>query len=274
MMLVLVVAACGGGGDTVDAGPHPDAGPNDHRPDRVGLIELAEQDTSGWASALVQDRPALPVPVATATSDECTVYVRPDPALCEPPCTGGVCTAPGTCTPWPQHASAGTIAVTGLVQALSFVDGAFGYVPEPEPTGNLFDAGATITVTAPGATTPAFSAQVHGVAPLDAPFQNPTLVDGQDATITWTAAGSARIRVELVVGWHGAPYEAMLACETDDDGTLVIPGSIIAQLPRSSTGLEQHPSWLSRFDRDVVMVPAGPIEIVASSRLALPWSHP
>ena len=274
-VLCLATAACGGGdGDRVDAGPQPDAGPNDHRADRVGVVDLAEQGDSASAYALVQDRGQLPTPMVTATSDECVVYTRPDPALCDPPCSTGVCTQPDVCTPYGQHASAGTITVTGLVAALAFTEGAFGYVPEPEPGTNLFEAGAAITVSAPGATTPGFTANVTGVAPLAAPFQNLTLVDDEDATITWTAAGSGEIRIELVVGWHGAPYEAMLACETADDGSFVLPGSIIAQLPRASSGLEQHGSWIARYSRSVVQVPAGPIEVIAQSRVALYFNHP
>ena len=112
--------------------------------------------------------------------------------------------------------------------------------------------------------------------PLEAPFQNLTLVDGADTTVTWTAAASGprSIQIMLVVGWHGAPAEALLVCETDDDGSHTISGELVRQFPRASSSLEQHSSWLLRFDRSVVAAPAGPIEIVAGSQVSLYFSHP
>jgi hypothetical protein len=270
-------AACGDdGGAAVDATPPADAGPDDYRADRVGSIELLESSDSGWVYALVQDRPELPTPSAIAQDGDCTIFERPEPALCTPACTNGVCTATDTCTPWGVHRSAGTITVTGLRVPLQLVDGAYGYVPEPTPAGDLFDAGAAITVSAPGGETPAFSSSLVGVANLVAPFQNLTLVDGQDTEITWTAdaGGTAEIQIALVVGWHGAPYEAMMLCETADDGSIVIPGGFIAQLPRQSSPLETHPSWIMRFDRDVVAGVGGPLEILVASRVGLYFQHP
>jgi hypothetical protein len=270
--LAAAAFACGGGGDAaVDAGPFLDAGAGDFRVDRVGQINLIEGGGFLGVYALLQDGPELPVPIVEAQSGPCTVFHRPAPALCQPACSGGVCTAPGVCTPWPSNASAGTITVTGLRAPLSFVPGAFGYVPQPEPGGDLFEAGATVGISAPGDVTPGFAVSLVAPAALEAPFQNLTLVDGVDATITWTpAGGGARsIQVALVVGWHGAPLEAMLLCETDDTGALVIPGAMVARLPRATSGLEQHLSWIQRFDRATVAAPAGPVEIVVASQVPL-----
>lgn len=271
-------AACGGSGpgdQPIDAGNLLDAGDDSFRIDKVGSINLIEGGFLG-VYALIQDRPELPTPVAIAQNDACTVFRRPAPALCDPACTNGVCTAPNTCTPYAQNASAGRITVAGLRQSLAFVPGSFGYVPEPSPPADLFDPGAAITVSAPGDVTPAFAATLTAPPALEAPFQNLTLRDGEDATITWTAGpgGARTMQVALLVGWHGAPPEAMMICETDDDGALTIPGSLITQLPRASSGLESHPSWILRFDRAVVAAPAGPIEIVVGSQTGLYFNHP
>ena len=48
----------------------------------------------------------------------------------------------------------------------------------------------------------------------------------------------------------------------------------IAALPRQSSGLESHPSTLQRFSRAVVDLPAGPVELVAASRVPIYFSHP
>lgn len=270
LALILLLNACGGpAGDAADAPPLVDAGPNDHRPDRVGVINLANGDTF----AIIQDRAELPTAAVIARDGACAIYDRPAPASCTPACTDGLCTAANTCTPWPANASAGTLTVTGLRAPLTFRPSDFGYVAEPPPPDPLFDPGATIRVSAPGDATPAFTASVIGSAPLAAPFQNLTLVDGRDQPIRWTAANDATIQIALVVGWHGAPYEAMLLCETADDGEHVIPGALIAKLPRASSGLEAHPSWLRRISRTIVDVPAGPIEVIAGSQVVLHFTH-
>ncbi|MBA3502262.1 MAG: hypothetical protein M4D80_39780 [Myxococcota bacterium] len=273
LLLVVVLAACGDTGSTPDAGPLVDAGPNDHHPDRVGFVSLVEGAVANPVFAMIQNGPELPTLTLAAREGDCAVYRREVNPRCEPACGDRACTATDTCTPWPKNANAGTITVSGLRSPLVFRGGQFGYVPDPTPGEDLFDAGASIKVTAPGGVTPAFTASVKGVARLEAPFQNLSLVDGRDTTVTWTAAADARIQVGLVVGWHGAPYEAMLLCETDDDGELVIPGAIIKKLPRASSSLESHPSWIMRFDRSTVMAPAGPIEIIAGSQVFLHFSH-
>jgi hypothetical protein len=270
VVLTFALAACdSGAGDAVDAPPLVDAGPNDHHPERVGVINLVD----GNVFANLHDRAELPTPTVVAREGECAIYARPPQAACAPACSDGLCTATNTCTPWPVDASADTITVTGLRRPLAFRPGSFGYVAEPAPPDQLFDPGSTIRVSAPGAVTPAFSATVVGTAQLAAPFQNLTLVDGKDQPIRWTAANDATIQVSLVVGWHGAPYEAMLQCETADDGELVIPGALISRLPRASSGLEPHPSWLRRFNRTIVDVPAGPVEVIAGSETPVYFTH-
>jgi hypothetical protein len=272
--------ACGGSAPaTADAGPTVDAGPNAFRVDRTGEVMLIETDSGASVFAAFHDGPELPTPGLTASAGDCAVYTRPSPSLCDPACLGGVCVAPDTCAPFPAAVSAGAVELSGLVAPITLTPGEFGYVPDPPPGNDLFADGASITVAAAGGGAdgePAFNAELTGVAPLSAPFQNLTLVDDEDAEVTWTAGagGPARIALELVVGWHGAAYEAMLRCETDDDGALTIPGELVTALPRSSSGLEQHPSVLTRFTRAVVDGAHGPIELTAASLRTIYFSHP
>ncbi len=278
----LLLAACGGGGAddaAPDAAPLVDAGPDDYRADRIGAVRVLEQ-ASSWAE--LHDGPELPTPVRSQAEGDCAVYVRPAPALCEPACTDGVCVATGSaagqCEPWPARASAGPITVTGLraaAQPFVFQPGDFGYTPPAAAPEDLFADDATLTIRAPGAATPGFEVTLGGVAPLVAPFQNLTLVDGEDASYTWTASsGGARVQLALVVGWHGGPPRALLLCETDDDGALTVPGSLIAALPRDPTSMEQHPSTLIRFRRATVASSAGPIEVLVGSQQYVYFLHP
>jgi hypothetical protein len=212
-----------------------------------------------------------------ASAGDCAVWVHPGPALCEPSCSDGFCIDTNTCEPWPQFAPAGTITVTGLHEALSFVPGTYWYSPEPFPgSADLFATGAAITASAPGDVSEGFSLSATGVTPLEAAFPvTLEIEDNVDEQISWTAEQSGRIQLALLVGWHGAPFEAMLLCETEDDGSLTIPGSLIAQFPRASSGMEQHSSWLVRFDRSVEQTSAGPIELFVGSMVIITQiSHP
>jgi hypothetical protein len=281
----LLVAACGGTGQPADdagrpdAGPAPDAGSGPDggaEPARIGLLELVELD--GWSRALAQLRDAPEVPPASllAREGDCEILVHPSPGFCEPACTTGFCLPGGTCVPWPADVSAGPITVTGLTTPLAFVAGPYGYVSDPpDPPVDLFAPGALIVATAAGAAGPAFTVEARGVAPLVTTVSPLTLADGVDTEVTWQpAAGEARVQLVLLVGWHGAPYEAMLRCEADDDGALTIPGTLIAALPRQSSGLEQHPSTLARFTRGVGTTPLGTIELLVASQVFVYFSHP
>lgn len=275
LALTLTLAALGCGGDDAaspDGGGGLDAGNDDFHVDRVGVINLMEGGSFLGVFASITDGPERPVPTVIASDGDCAVYRRPAPSLCEGSCDG-VC-EDGVCRPWPATRSAGTITITGLRQALAFEPSSFGYAPSPPPPDELFADGATIGVSAAGAAVGGFSVELTGPTQLVAPFQNLTLVDGQPATVTWTAASSGRIQVSLVVGWHGAPWEAMLLCETADDGELIIPGALVSALPRASSGLESHVSNLTRFDRTSVLGPDGVIEVIAGSQTNLYFSHP
>jgi hypothetical protein len=276
LTLVLSAACGGGGGDPADARPQVDAGPDDPRPDRVGLINVIEGGGFNSIYASIADGPEVPALAHVATHGECAIHARPEPAQCDPPCTTGACTAPDVCTPYPEPVDHGDITVTGLNEPLVFVPGEFGYAPDPFPSGaDLFDAGDPIAVSAPGAAGAAFAADLVGVEALVAPAHNLTLVDGEDAIVTWTAgAGATEIELQLVVGWHGAPPEAVMTCITADDGSFTIPGAAITDLPRASSSLESHASALWRFDRAVVEVAAGPIEIVVASNSTIFFGHP
>ncbi|MBN2357924.1 MAG: hypothetical protein JXR83_00625 [Deltaproteobacteria bacterium] len=260
-------SADAGADASADAGPAPP-----FRPDRRGWIELIEHPTRGEAYALIRSGPEVPQPTLLATQGDCAIYTHPMADLCDPPCDG-FCAPGGECQPHPQFTSAGAIAVTGLVQALSFVPSTWGYEPTPQPGLDLFAAGALISASAPGEVAPGFSLEVTGVAPLVTQATSLTLIDGIDATVAWTPEHDGRIQLALLVGFHGAPYEALLLCESDDDGELTVPGALIGQLPRPQNANQPHPSSLTRFRRALAPDSSGPIELLVGSRVEVTWSH-
>lgn len=279
--LSLALAACGGddGGGAADAGPGPDADVNratDFVANRAGWIELAENTLGGSRlSAGLRDGTDVPPASLLAAAGECEIWTHPlAPALCET--CDGYCVAEDDCRPFPQSASAGTIAVAGTTEPVTFTPGEFGYQPDPKfPPDDLFSDEAAISATAAGADADGFTLTTGGVAALEADLDlefDVTLVieDGVDEVIRWTPASSGRVALWLQVGHHGAPYEARLVCESADDGELTVPGSLIADFPQPASGLEQHASYLVRFDRDVEDGAVGPIELLVSSEVLIP----
>jgi hypothetical protein len=292
-VLATVLAACGGGDD--DGGGAPDAaGPGeddagaadratDHVANRAGWIELVEDASVGSTmSAGLRDGADVPPATLLASQGECEIWTHPlAPASCDPPCTDGFCVAEDECTRFPQVASAGTITITGATEALAFTSGEFGYQPDPDiPPADLFADDAAVSATAPGDEAPGFTLAAAGVPPLVADLDlesDVTLVleDGVSREVRWTAESRGTIQVGLQVGWHGAVYEALMVCESDDDGSLVIPGELVSQFPRASNGMEQHGSWIRRLERDRVATDAGTIELVVASQVRIPQiSHP
>ena len=174
------------------------------------------------------------------------------------------------------------IAVTSLAVLLAAPSYCPAEIIEPTAAGyyqpvvvarELFDAGAEIVATAPGDEVPGFRLETFGVPGLETSVTNVVLDDQSDAEIVWSARQSNRIRVVLLVGFHGMPYEAMLLCETDDDGYLAIPKSLSSQLPKTTSNLRQHSSSIARFDRATQDTTAGSIELVVASQVEIAFSR-
>jgi hypothetical protein len=284
-------SACGGddgGGGAADAnsdggGSGPDGSTGratEYVANAAGLISLTEGPAS-WLVftqklyARMSDAPAVPTASVLASAGECEIWVHPAPAFCDPPCNLGACVADDECVPFPNFVSAGDVTMSGLLEPLRFVAGEFGYLPDREPPGeDLFADGAAITASASGGDVPGFTLEATGVPSLEADLDLESggvlrIEDGVDEIIRWTAEATGRIQLGLVVGHHGSAYEALLVCETEDDGELVVPGGLITQFPRQMSDLESHTSWLARFSRDVVDTDAGPIELFVSTSVII-----
>ncbi len=289
---LLVAAACGESAPAFDAGPDVDgdigapdssaggdAGSSEAGfvPDRVGVVNLVMSEFAGpdtGSFAALRDGPELPGLELVAAEGDCAYWKRVEEGFCEAPCTAGFCSPEGTCVPWPSNRSAGVIEVTGLRGSLSFAPTATGYRTDSSIDGDLFDPGASIHVEAPGDEVPGFSLSATGVAAFEDDLDYISLEDGVDAVITWTPASSGRIQLALRLGWHGAPFTDMLLCETDDVGSLVVPGSLISQFPYFEGGLFQVPSSMGRFDRAVADTPDGTVELFVGSMQYVGFMHP
>jgi hypothetical protein len=286
----LALVACGGGGvgggsggaggGTGGAGGAPGEGAG-YVANRAGQIALLEYDGGTGTSAWLASGPSPPPEERIAAAGDCALYAHREAATCSQPCDG-FCQPPSTCVPFPAPVSAGPITVNGLRRPLVFQPSEFGYVPSDTAWPiDLFTDEAIVTASAPGAAgVPAFAVTARGVSPLAANLGTLVLEDSADEVVRWTAApgagatGAPRIQLALRVGWHGAPYQMMLLCESADDGELTIPRQLIAQLPPfGGVGLFPWPSNVTRFTRGVASTAAGPVELFVGSQANVSWSH-
>lgn len=274
-----LAAACGGGASNPDGGadasPLPDAGADPLFDDPRGVVTIAELSlagsTYGVATAELASAPAGAVYTTIMEAGACRLRAY-EAGFCDPPCLDGLCTSDDECVPWATRQSGGTIAVTGAKVALSLVPDAYGYyqaTPWDLP-GDLFDDGAPIAVSAPGAAFPAFDLQAGGTAAIDPQLAGELgdelqLADGADNAVTWSAAAPGA-RVRLIVRSptvaHGLPSTRLIECDAPDAGSIEIPQAIVEAfpaMPRSEicVGRDCPMSTILRYtraaDTDVVL---------------------
>lgn len=241
-----------------------------YQPERVGLVAL--MSGNGSVEASFNDRPDPLAPVKVVEQGECALYERPSPGTCPADCGEGVCTPEGQCAPLPRAASAGVITVTGLRQGLRLRPGPAGYQPESLPPLELFDAGASIRVSAPGDTAPPFTAELSGVPSLEVAFSQVVVVAGRPTRLIWTAAGLGRVALEISFAPAGGRFSRMLLCEADDNGALTIPAEIAARLGVPGEG-EAARATMTRLERVVLDSMLGPVEVLAGSRVELSYER-
>ncbi|MEE2780430.1 MAG: hypothetical protein VYE15_07895, partial [Myxococcota bacterium] len=111
----------------------PDAGPSDEGDDastgeatygtacglddRVGHFELTHNEFYAAITGTVSDG-VIPLTVLQPVKvvGDCTLLQKKNP-FCDPPCGAGeLCDHDGTCTPYPQNTSVGTVSISGLLK--------------------------------------------------------------------------------------------------------------------------------------------------------------
>lgn len=251
----------GGGTDATLGGADP------YRTDLVGRVTVLENPGgTAYVTATFASGTDQPAERELAREGDCAIYEHASPGLCEGDCTG-FCDEGGTCHPYPTWQDAGAVELRGLGAPITLEHGDGNFYSH-QGAEDLFAPDDVLTVAASGAAFPAFALAARGVAELANPPAPIELTGDQPAIVIYTAGdGSARIQLALRYGWHGVPWETMLLCESEDDGSLDIPGSIVARMPEfGGIGLLQWPSELIRYSRTVVETGAGPVELFVGSR--------
>jgi hypothetical protein len=175
------------------------------------------------------------------TSGPCKLNKARAP-LCDPSCeSGSVCVNDGVCKANPKAHSVGDLTVSGV----KLSDNTTEFTSSPTMTFNYTysgsskllyppaDEGAAIHLKAAGGDYTAFDLAASGILPLtfsstgDIPMQS-----GQPLTLEWVAkgaVGTSTMAIQVNVNHHGGS-SANIICETEDDGSLVIPADLITKL--------------------------------------------
>lgn len=246
----------------------PEEGTSDGRcplDQRVGGFVVDEQsdpDISFTSVAGVVADSVLPLDVMNTVVSEgdCVLLQRPI-LFCDPPCAAGETCDGDTCVPYPSNIDAGRVFISGMDECVDM---------SPVPPGsNYFFNGLPHPGMAPGdliqLDTPDFSLHARGVDPLTFPDGDWVLVQGQDLTVTWTAASvpGSRIDISMAIDQHGASPLA-LECSFDDDGEGTVPASIVDAFINS--GVSGFPAGLMvRQTSDHATTDAGCVDFVVSS---------
>ena len=194
----------------------------------------------------------------------------------------GVCVDEDVCAPWPTYADMGTLTVAGAAVDIAVEPGEYMVLGTnayywSRLADALFDDGDPITATFEGGEQPGFSVSAQGVAPLALTTVSDdeiTLPNGQDTLFEWEAgSGDERVRVTFNAnssGGHGTPYEAILVCDTADDGSLTIPRALVEGFPETyrweaCAGKDCPLSTAVRYRRGTAEIAGGVFELRVGS---------
>lgn len=176
-------------------------------------------------------------------SGDCRVEI-PSTPFCSTPCgSSAACVATDTCMPYPSSKSAGTIHVSGVSSssgtAFDITPVLNGYQAPAGTTLNLppFIEGTDVTVAANS-----FSLTAKGVAPIALAQTSYALQTGTSLLVDWTKGSEnvpSKIELEIDISHHGG-IKGKIVCETEDDGSIRIDGSLIDRL--ISLGVSGFPS--------------------------------
>jgi len=301
LLMASLLAACGDAGAARDADAATDTDAAPDPPDAARDGEDAAPDTTAgdtppdaadvgpatpeFQVVLIEaGMPGLaPTPVVTAgriyaesteagvTVGECTFYPALPPPFCDPACAiGTVCVDDGVCGAPAEPLGAGDISVTGAEVAITLHPETqyFYYVPTltPEPTdGDLFAPDARLVARATGGNVPAFELEARGVEDMVSPLAcPPPLSASDDLTVTWTAGDGANVHLDIESGNHAGQF-ARIACDSPDDGSIVVDASLIAPYFAASRPLDM---WrLSRED----VAAAGRVRLYVASQVSCRW---
>ncbi len=265
----------------IDAGP-----PTLASRGRFFVIEGAELHPAGpVAYAAVEGHitngDLRPLYYIAATEGDCRLLTIDEPAFCQTVCDG-VCIGPDVCIEAPRYLSAGSATIRGLLTSINLAqqtDNA--YLAVGELPLDLFTSEAVVRLSASGDEISWFVLSAGGVRALvtDLPLTPLDLDTGGDVTITWADPDpSTIVHLELTAtnAYVGQPAPAILDCQAMDAGSLTIPASLIAAMPRmegSCVDADCPRARLRRQHSDSIIRSTVPIQLVVASEIRFSATH-
>jgi hypothetical protein len=192
------------------------------------------------------------------------------------PVWGTVAAIDGRCTSFrdaPMEGySAGAVAVSGTTSALAIMPSGtsphVAYTTTSAPPADLFESGATITVSAAGAEFPAFSATLVAPSPIE-PAVPDALSRSTDTTIRWNAGSGPTVWIDLLGIDFVANQSRLVQCEVPDTGSYTLTPSNLALLPASFTPAgDRIPVIVSRVAVREIATAWGDVSIVVQTAVA------
>ena len=252
LLCVLAQAGCGGGDD--DGGGQGDAGTGNPQCEaeagsvsasgafRIGGVAATEQSRALLEGVMVSGTDwqffnmAPQRQVESARAGDCVLYEW-QPSFCEEECTDSIC-HDGECKPSPDYVSAGTLRVVAdgrLIEASPDAPTFWGAIYREE-IGAAPSEGAEVAFCAGGAAAGGFGAILEAVPPLTGALPEDGVVelsDGADLVVSWDGGSDARVRLTLNADnqGHGLPFRAILECDAEDTGQLVVPQALVEAFP-------------------------------------------
>lgn len=201
---------------------------------RWGGFVVEANDDYAYVTGSVRDG-IVPMEVLSIglVSGDCIVYKKENP-FCDPGCDPDeTCNFDGECVPYPVEQDLGTVAVGGLLEAVSMEPVTPGYnyfdtsLPNPP-----WEPGATITLQTGGGVYEPVTLHAYGLDAFVVPDLEWQVADGVDLIVSWDApVTETRSEVELTlnIDQHGiTPSTAV--CIFADDGEGTVPSDITENL--------------------------------------------
>ena len=244
LAVVLSLTACGGGGDDDEGGGGADGGGGGNPACetsagtmpasgavKIGGVETIEGVRASVEGLLVTGTDwqffnmAPQRQIESARAGDCVLYEW-EPSFCDPECTDGIC-HDGTCKSYPELISAGTLRVVAddaLIQVEADAPTFWGPIYRSEILA-VPAAGAQVAFCAGGDTAGGFGAILEAVPPLLGALPDDGVLELADT--------DARVRLTLNADNqnHGLPYRAIIECDSEDTGSLVVPQELVEAFP-------------------------------------------
>lgn len=196
----------------------------------------------------------------------------------------GLCNADGKCVPLPEQLSAGNVTIEGLGEPLVMRFDDYGYYVNTTVPNELFDQEDRVRLQAAGGGDVAkFALSADGVEPITIDLEPgegakvPDMIrmeNGADFVLRWSPiVRGTRVRLEIVTDnrGHGLPVDAMIECDADDTGELVVPRAMVEAFPdrqyyNACAGTDCPPSTLTRYLSDRTEVDGRAMELVVGAQ--------